>query len=118
MTEKYTKDVENVRQANAKQMQAQESRLQNMADANLQKIRNDNAQQMKQVRATLQQRERELQQHNAWVQAERLRKEEEARRLRQQQEEAARRRNRKRGGKTAGILSSHFLCRAAYYCMS
>lgn len=75
-----------------------------MADANLKKARDENSQQMKQLRATLEQKERELKQHNDRIAAEIRRKQEEARRLREQQE-AARRRKKKKG-KSNGVALS------------
>lgn len=75
-------------------MKEQEKRLQNLSEANLQRVRDENAQQMSQLRAVLEQKERELKQHNDRIQAEIRKKQEEARRLREQQE-AARKRKKK-----------------------
>ena len=69
-----------------------------MAEANLKKVRDENSEQMSQLRATLEQKERELKQHNDRIAAEIRRKQEEARRLREQQEAA--RKRRKKGGKS------------------
>lgn len=96
LKDKFTKDANNLRQENTKQLQEQEKRLQNLADANLKKVKNENAQQMSQLRKVLEQKERELKKHNDRIQAEIARKQEEARRLREQQEAA---RRRKKGGK-------------------
>jgi len=95
MKDKFSKDAENLRKENTKQLQEQGKRLQNMADANLQKIKTENSQQLSQLRSALQQKEQELKQKNARIEAEIRRQQEEARRLQQQHQRAA---SRKRGG--------------------
>ena len=94
-------DAENLRQQNAKQMEEQEKRLQNMTVASLQKLRDENSQQVAQLRRTLEQKERELLGHNERLNAEIRRKQAEAAQLRQQQEAA---RHRKKGGEATCTL--------------
>ena len=98
MKDKFTNDAENLSKENSKQLQEQAKRLQNMADANLEKIKNENSQQLSLMRSTLQQKEQELKQKNAMIEAEIRRQQEAARCLQQQQQQQAASRSRRRGG--------------------
>ena len=70
MSEKYAKDAEKLRQQNEKQMAEQEKRLNNMAEANLQKMRTENAQQLSNLKANFARQEQQLRANNAWIQQE------------------------------------------------
>lgn len=87
---KLTNDAEWLQWENAKQMQEQKRRLQNLAAANLEKDY-EYSEQMDQMRETLRQKERKLQRHNAQIEAEYQRVQREVRQLRRQQEDARRR---------------------------
>jgi 23S rRNA pseudoU1915 N3-methylase RlmH len=106
MKDRFTMDAEKLRQEGAKQLQEQQKRLHNMSEANLQKIRSENSQQLNEVREILAQKERQLQQQNAQISAEIERKRVEANQLRAQLE--AKRKRKRRGGKQ--ILLSRFYC--------
>ena len=84
MSEKYTKDAENLRQQNAKQMEEQEKRLNNMAQANLQKLRSENAQQLSNLRADFTRREQQLRANSARTQQQIRAQQNEMAQLRQQ----------------------------------
>ena len=82
MKVKYTEDAERLRQENVKQMEDQEKRLRNMSEADLQKVRDENAKQQSQMRATFEQNQRSLEQQNASIRAAIRRKEDEISELR------------------------------------
>ena len=84
MSEKYSRDAENLRKQNTKQMDEQEKRLKNMAEANLEKLRSDNAQQLSGLRDDFTRKEKQLMQNNARTQDEIRRKQNEINQLRQQ----------------------------------
>ena len=83
MSEKYAKDAENLRQLNEKQMAEQEKRLNNMAEANLQKMRTENAQQLSNLKANFASQEQQLRANNARTQQEIQAKQNEIAQLRQ-----------------------------------
>ena len=82
MKVKYTEDAERLRQGNVKQMEYQEKRLRNMLEANLQKVRDENAKQQSQMRARFERNQRALQQQNSSISAEIRRKQDEFSELR------------------------------------
>ena len=106
MNSKFTDDVEKLQQENEEQMQEQEKRLQNMANAKLEQLKHDNSDHLSQLKATFQQKERELQQSKAQTQAEMQREIRQLDEQIQQLEARGSGRKRKKSGKTVRIVSN------------